>query len=163
MIKIFYKEGSIYPHFIRKGGSSGTEDISNISLSEKYRKLVPKSRKKIQIGHKEKLQHGILKCFMRKIKICEYTADYSTKKIKCCIKKKIAVVGLYKNKKAIGYELLYEPTDMEIQNGIPEWKFDMQNMSIFGTAWDFQDTTIFFWTIKGLREKGTFYKSVNIS
>jgi hypothetical protein len=137
-----YKEGSIYPHYSRLYESHGVEDLENKPVEEKYRKLVPKSKKVIKIGQVEKTPFGALKCFMRK---------------------NIAVVGLYKGKKVIGYELLYEPKQEEIKKGILEWKFDLQNTSVMGTDWDYQDTTTFFWTIKGLREKGAFETSKSMN
>ena len=60
-----YKPGSDYPHYSSLGAHSGTEDLDNRPLGEKYRERVPKSLALIRIGATEEPPHGTLRCFMR--------------------------------------------------------------------------------------------------
>ncbi len=140
--KLKRKKGSLYPHRYFLGTGFGTEDLDNKPVEDKYRAQVPRSEALIKIGTVEKLPHGTLKCFLRR---------------------GIAVVGLYQAGKPVGYELLYKPTPEERQRGIPEWKFDLQNTSVLGTDWDYQDITTFFWTVRGLRKNGKAEKTINQS
>lgn len=128
-----WKKGNPYPHVKLSGDGMGYEDLENRSLEPRYRMYVPASRERIHIGSHEILPHGTLRCFMRR---------------------GLAVVGLYRDRETVGYELVYRPTREEIRNGIPEWKFDMQNTSVFGEDWNYQDTNTFFWTVRGLRKDG---------
>lgn len=140
--KVIRKEGSLYPHKYFLGTGFGTEDLENKPVEDQYRIHVPKSEDLIKIGTREKLPHGTLKCFLRR---------------------GVAVVGLYQRGRTVGYELLYKPTPIERKHGIPEWKFDLQNTSVLGTDWDYQDVSTFFWTVRGLRKNGQAEKVIHQS
>lgn len=146
MKKATYENGSLYPHEEYIGENFGTSDIDVRPLEERYRNLIPKSEQIIKVGQTEKLPHGTLRCFMEK---------HPQGKM-------IAKVGVYEADHAIGKELLYEPTPDEIINGIPEWKFDAEQISTMGTSWDYQSTDLWIWTIAGLRKDGKMAISKNI-
>lgn len=163
MKKTFYIENSLYPHEEREGENSGAYDMQIGSLEEKYRELVPKSENLIHLGQIEELPHGTLKCFLKKIHITEITNPSFHLKKKVDIKKEVVAVGVYKDGKSVGKELLYEATPEEIKNGIPEWKFDTEHISTLATAWDYQSTDLWIWTIAGLRKNGEQEVSKNLN
>lgn len=163
MKKIFYLKDSLYPHEEKEGESSGVYDISINPLSEKYRSLIPKSEKLIHIGQTEELPHGTLKCFIKKININKIRNPLTKTEIPASIKKEVVVVGIYKDGKVVGKELLYEATLEEIKNGIPEWKFDTEHISMLANAWDYQSTDLWIWTISGLRKDGKPEITKNLS
>lgn len=161
-IKYLYLKDSIYPLKEAAGENAGTYDLSIVPIEDKWRSLVPKSDKVIRVGQTEETPFGTLKCQPKHISITQVVNPVTEESEKVSIERDLVSVGLYKDGKVIGLELLCEPTADELEKGIPEWRFDAQQTSTLGTAWDYSSTDIWFWTIQSLREKGTMELSKNL-
>lgn len=164
MIKTFYTEESLYPHRESEGENSGTYDLTVAPLEEKYRNLIPRSESIIKIGQIEKLPQGTLKCALKTIHIDKVRLPITHDEKEVSIEKTVATVGLYdKSGNIIGKELIYEAAPKELVEGIPEWKFDAEQISTMGTSWDYQSTDLWIWTVAGLRKDGKIAFSKNLS
>ena len=118
-----------------EAGSIASIDMEKKPITDKYRKKIKDSKRKIKVGSVEKIEHGTLKC---------YTRD------------KLVVVGLYDKKGKPIQELLYKPGNKkELEKGaeIPEKKFAMEDHYFVGTPWHELDG-IALWTVAGLRKAG---------
>lgn len=150
---------SLYRLRESKGTSCGTADISLHPLDAGWRRRIAKSRKRIRVGDVERLRHGTLKCTLRTLRgLTVGTKEEKPRSVRV----KAAVVGLYKGRKVVGKELICVPTPEELETGIPEWRFDLQHTSIFGTAWDFSSTDVWIWTVRGLRKDGKLTACKNL-
>lgn len=123
-----------------EGESSSSWDIELKPLGENHRDKIPKSEKMIAVNSVEETNFGKL--------ICKMDGVY-------------AIVGLYKDDKKVGRELMYEPSADELKNGIPEWRFDLENKIGQGSSWGEPVESTLIWTIHSLRTKGSYEMEIN--